>query len=951
MKSNAASRSVRWAFLWALSLLGSTVCAQEPEGGRAETRPQDDAKSVVASDSLVAEASDSAQQAAAAFRLPEGWRASLFAAEPLVANPVAFSLDRAGRVFVCESFRQNRGVTDNREHDQTWLDADLAAMSVDDRRAYHLRLLGEKAKQYTKYDDRIRVLTDRDGDGAADDSQVFAEGFRDLVNGTGAGVLIRGQDVFFTCIPNLWLLRDQDDDGRADFRKSLHTGYGVRVAFRGHDLHGLIIGPDGRLYFSIGDRGYNIETEGRRLFNPESGAVFRCELDGSHLEVVASGLRNPQELAFDDFGNLFTGDNNSDSGDKARWVYVCEGGDSGWRMAYQYLSDRGPFNREKIWEPYTPDTPAYIVPPVANLADGPSGLQYYPGVGLSDSYRGRFFLCDFRGTPAQSGIRSFRMKPAGAFFRLSDEEQTVWRILATDLEFANDGSLFVSDWVDGWNGEGKGRIYRIFDPKAQDDDLVRQTSRLLGGELWDQNNEQLQQLLGHPDQRVRREAQFELVRLKELELLQAAATNANANLLARLHGIWGMGQVARGQATQTERIAKSLTEMLDDADPEVRAQSAKLLGEMQYAPATAKLKSLQRDPKARPKYFAALALGRIGAADSMQALIDMLQFNNNEDPILRHGGVMGLAGCGSEEALASLAEHPSMAVRQAAIVALRRQASPQAAAFLSDGDPRVALEAARAVHDTPIAAAFDALSAIIASPTNSNPLMRRVLNANFRLGRDEHALALARYAAHPDAEDALRLEALEMLGEWGEPAARDRVMGMWRPIEPRSPQPAANALKRYLAGMLIGSEQVRNKAIEVAARLGVRDAAPLLVEVFSGDATPDSTRADALRALTALNFGDAPRLVRESLKDESPLLRATARTALAQIDSTEALPLLAEAVGAEQLLERQSALADLAKLSAPDRRKRAGRRDAANRTSSRRHPARYPDRRGVASGR
>jgi len=106
-------------------------------------------------------------------------------------------------------------------------------------------------------------------------------------------------------------------------------------------MHGLVLGPDGRIYFSIGDRGYNVLTsEGRQLVRPDTGAVFRCERDGSQLEVFAYGLRNPQELAFDDFGNLFTGDNNSDSGDKARWVNVVEGGDTGWQMYYQYLPDQ-----------------------------------------------------------------------------------------------------------------------------------------------------------------------------------------------------------------------------------------------------------------------------------------------------------------------------------------------------------------------------------------------------------------------------------------------------------------------------------------------------------------------------------------------------------------------------------------------------------------------------------
>src|SRR5207253_5002757 len=142
---------------------------------------------------------------------------------------------------------------------------------------------------------------------------VFADGFHNAETGIGAGVLARQGSVYYTCIPDLWLLKDTKGDGKADVRQSLSMGYGVHIAFLGHDLHGLRIGPDGRLYFSIGDRGINVVTrEGKPLVYPDEGAVLRCELDGSNLEVFARGLRNPQELAFDEFGNLFTGDNNSD---------------------------------------------------------------------------------------------------------------------------------------------------------------------------------------------------------------------------------------------------------------------------------------------------------------------------------------------------------------------------------------------------------------------------------------------------------------------------------------------------------------------------------------------------------------------------------------------------------------------------------------------------------------
>ncbi|MDA0948222.1 MAG: glucose dehydrogenase, partial [Planctomycetota bacterium] len=324
----------------------------------------------------VESASEEGSQALQRMRLPEDWTRSLWAQEPHLANPVCLFVDHKGRVWVAESFRVNAGVTDMRAH-MDWLEDELAATTVEDRVAYMKARTGEGFAAYESEHDRIRLLVDEDGDGTCDRATVYADGFQGAAEGIGAGLLVRGEEVWFTCIPDLWRLRDGDADGVADQRESVHTGFGVKIALLGHDMHGLRVGLDGRLYFSIGDRGLNVQTEGKHFVLPDRGAVLRCELDGSNLELVATGLRNPQELAFDERGDLFTGDNNSDGGDQARWVYVVPGGDTGWRHHYQYVNwpnARGPWNAEGQWKPFHEEQPWFLTPPIANVGSGPSGL-------------------------------------------------------------------------------------------------------------------------------------------------------------------------------------------------------------------------------------------------------------------------------------------------------------------------------------------------------------------------------------------------------------------------------------------------------------------------------------------------------------------------------------------------------------------------------------------------
>jgi quinoprotein glucose dehydrogenase len=855
-----------------------------------------------------------AEQALAAVSRPAGLEIAVVASEPLVVNPVAFCFDEPGRLYVVETFRQKRGVEDNRSHAE-WLDDDLAAQTVADRAAYYKKHLGEAVGKYAQHGDRVRQLRDTNGDRRYDTATLFAGPYQEIIEGTAAGVLAVGDDILLTNIPRVWRLRDTDDDGRADEHEVLHEGYGVRTAFRGHDMHGLCRGPDGRVYFSIGDRGYHVETEGRTLHDPESGAVFRCNPDGSGLEVFATGLRNPQELAFNDAGDLFTGDNNSDSGDRARWVHVVEGGDTGWRMAYQYLGDRGPFNREKVWHLAHAEQSAAIVPPLAHVGSGPSGLVCYPGTGLGEAYRDTFFLCDFRGGSANSSVLAIAMKPRGASYEVTKAETWVRNVLATDVDFGPDGGLYISDWVDGWEGTGAGRIYRVSDPQHAESELVRQVQALLAADFAERDAAELVSWLAHADRRVRLKAQFALVERTADAELRAAAADAKPSL-ARIHAVWGLGQLARRQDAMPE-TTQFLIRLLDDSEPEIRAQAARVLGDARVEAAAARLIELLADESARVRYFAAIALGRIGAADAVEPLLAMLTTNNDADPVLRHAGIFGLAGASSADELVDDFRRRSPAVRRAIVVALRRQHSPRVAELLGGSDPLIVLEAARAIHDEPIRAATEALALLIERPTQSDPLMRRVLAANNRLGDAAGARRLAQYAAQAGGLMDRRRESLDLLAGWATPSNRDSVLGMWRPLAPRDAQVARAALQSALPALLSSDEPIRAQAATVAAKLGIQEVGPALVELFNSAKQSGRSRADALVALAGLEGDRAAALLAAALQDQQALVRAAARRLLAGRDATAAMPLLRTAIGQGEMVERQDALDVLAELKSP----------------------------------
>ncbi|MBB3205155.1 quinoprotein glucose dehydrogenase [Rhodopirellula rubra] len=882
-----------------------------------------------------AETTNNPDEAMSVIRIEPDWKIELFAAEPDVANIVALDVDSHGRVYVCESFRQDRGVTDNRGHDETWLLADLAARTVQDRIDYHKRLLGEGAAAYAQQEDRIRRLVDRDGDGKADESTIFADGFSALEEGTGAGILAHGDHVYYTCIPKLWRMTDANNDGIADEQSVMSDGYGVRVAFRGHDLHGLTMGYDGRLYFSIGDRGFHVATpDGRVLSNPAEGAVFRCELDGSDLRVFAHGLRNPQELAFNDYGDWFTVDNNSDSGDKARVVALLEDGDSGWRMHYQYLPDRGPFGRQKLWEPHRNDQPAHLVPPIANLTDGPSGFAYYPGTGFGSRLKDRFLICDFRGGPSNSGIRSFELKNEGAFYSLGDNDQPIWNVLATDLAFGPGGELIVSDWVDGWEGLGKGRIYCITDPTEQETSLVDEVRKLLASDWAASDVDSLSQNLQHADRRVRLAAQWELARRGEVDALIATATNTDLDARFRLHGFWGAEHAVRLHGELRDHVIEASRACLDDENPYVRATACDLAGDQKDAAAVEKMATLINDENARVAYHALMALSDLVARNTtpspataamLSSVISRVETNANKDPALRHAAIHFLATAAEDQSLVDLKSDPSVDVRRAAVAALRSRRSEKVAEFLSDPETIVVAEAAMAIHDEPIPVAEEALAELISAPDlpiDSEPLLRRVLSAGFRIGTTEAANAIAGFAASDRSPRWARIEAIDSLADWTKPDPRCRVTNEYDPLPPR-PEPtrtplpgtttkppvagdsvAKTALSSRIDELMLATDAVREKAIDVGSKLGIAKIAPSLVKRFTNKELRPSTRASALTALGRLQKSLAIELAREvDLQQPVQIVLASLRV-LGKYDSAGSIERLIAATSSSSQVVR-----------------------------------------------
>lgn len=869
-----------------------------------------------------------ADRAIATFTAPRGFKVETFAAEPELRHPIAFCLDEQGRVYVAEEHRFNRGTEENRKC-SFLLDDDLQCNSVEDRlkmyQKYEDRFTGGM-EHFRKHGDQVRMLEDKDGDGKSDRSTVFAGNFNDPLDGLGAGVIARDGVVYYTCIPNLWKLEDADGDGTAEKRTSLSYGYGTNCAYLGHDLHGLTWGPEGKLYFSIGDRGYNIKTkEGKHLYDPRRGAVFRCNADGSELEVVHRGLRNPQELAFDAYGNLFADDNNCDKGDHARLVFIVDGGDSGWNMAYQTLPEPylvGPWHAERMWHlAPAADQPAWIVPACGKLGSGPSGFVYNGTDILGDEYRDHFFMANYTGN---GGIETFKVKAEGASFVVENYRDFLKPIRATDMDFGYDGKMYISDYgVLDWTGESNlGRMYTLADPKFTADPRTAEMKKLFAEGFQDRSTDELVRLLNHSDQRVRQRAQFALAERGEEahgQLMHLAL--GNGPTIPRLHALWCLGQMARKDA----KLLSSLTLLMFDGDAHVQAQTAKLFGDLRYADGLNVLTAMLSDDDAHVRLHCALALGKLKQKESIASLVELLRTADNKDPYLRHAASYAMSLIGDADTVLQHATDESPAVRLGIVLALRRLEDRRLTQFLDDAKPMIAAEAARAINDLlwddamPVLA--DHLPKFTAGASfESDPILRRAVNAAFRRGEAQDVSAVLDVIASKAVSDAVRVDAVQAIADWVQPTTRDRVTGMWRPKPTRDAEPVENIVNERFTSLLAATAgPLQSSVIKLATQLKLNVDEPMFLGMVGDEQAAVESRAAALQLLAARKSKLTAAAADRALTDKLPQLRSGARNALASTQPERAIDSLKEVLGQNgDVRERQEALYTLASIKQPE---------------------------------
>ena len=378
-----------------------------------------------------------------------GMTTQLFASEPMLLSPSSIDVDAQGRVWVCE-------VVNYRGHK------------------------GERAEG-----DRILILEDTDHDGKADKATVFYQG-HDV--DSAHGICVLGNRALVSCGDEVFWLIDDNGDGKADRKEVMFSKIGG--AQHDHGIHAFHFGPDGRLYFNFGNAGKQLcdkegnlitDIHGIKCTNQnnrpyQQGMVFRCELDGSKVEMLAWNFRNNWEIAVDSFGTLWQSDNDDDGNKGVRVNYVMDYGNYGYSdemTGAGWQTPRIGWEKEIPLRHWHQNDPGVVPNLLQTGAGSPTGIMVYEGDLLPSQFQDQPIHCD----AGPNVVRGYITQPDGAGYKAEianviEGTKDRW-FRPSDVCTSPDGSLMVADWYDpgvGGHGMGdltRGRIFRVTVPGTE----------------------------------------------------------------------------------------------------------------------------------------------------------------------------------------------------------------------------------------------------------------------------------------------------------------------------------------------------------------------------------------------------------------------------------------------------------------------------------------------------
>jgi putative membrane-bound dehydrogenase-like protein len=530
------------------------------------------------------------EKAEATFTISEGLEIRLWASEPLFVNPTCMDVDHRGRVWVCES--------------------------VNYRHSLHRR------PPRRPEGDRIVILEDSKGTGRADRATTFYQS-KEVLAPLGIAVakdpVGPGWKVFVCQSPDILVFEDKDGDGKADGppRKLLS---GFRGIDHDHGVHGILIGPDNKLYFSVGDQGVGglRGKGGTKVWNSnhsdcQAGTIWRCELDGSKLELVAYNFRNEYEPCVDSFGTVFVSDNDDDGNQQTRICYVMPGGNYGY-----WPRGKG----ESHWHEEKPG----VVPKILRTYFGsPTGICVYEGTLLPKKYQGQLLHTD----AGPRHVRCYHLTPDGASYAVDREDMVTstdnW-FRPSDICVGPDGSVYVADWYDpgvGGHGMGdvtRGRIFRIA-PKGHKPVVPKVDLKSSDG---------VTAALASPALSVRAMA---MARLSGLDLPRALAVLEPAaqqkeNVWLRARALWQLGRLGK-------HGKKFVADAFEDRDPRFRILTMRiekdLLGRSPADYSVQWTDALKKDSSPAVRREALLLLRDVDPAKARPLILDLARQYDGKD--------------------------------------------------------------------------------------------------------------------------------------------------------------------------------------------------------------------------------------------------------------------------------------------------------------------------------